>query len=336
MIQLRNFLPLLLVAVALSACSEDDPATMTHYFNPVWTPDGSTIVAGFVQEATASVDVAAPPSAAWGDLAIMDFSSRTVRILPMPDVATVHALYGFDPSGSALAFVQNGHILFYDLNGGLLLDYVPNEGGSPVLMDFSNTGNSFVWIGGNPGSYTLNQTTYDAASWTVTTEFTMVNLEDNDVAIALTMTGQRSVAVRFDDGTIREYDFNSDLLHTFSTTPFSSPNPWQQRLMYVSGSQGRRLYARDAGGLHLFDLDAGSARQLVFGSVVDMDVSGTRSSMVYETGTGDTWIATMEGTPLTRIGPQNIMPRFSPADNGIASVERLDVFSDSLHVFVLK
>ncbi|MDT8325649.1 MAG: WD40 repeat domain-containing protein [Bacteroidota bacterium] len=336
MTKLRNILPLLLVAVAFSACSEDDPATMTHYFNPVWTPDGSTIVAGFVQEGTGLVSDVAPVSANWGDLAVMDFSSRTLRTVSMPDVATVHALYSFDPSGTALAFVQEGHIRFYDLNGSLLLDYLPAEGGSPVLMDFSNTGNSFVWIGGAVGDYSLNLTTYDAASWTVETEFTMADIESGSAVIALTLTGQRSAAVRYDDGTVREYDFNADLLNTFTTTPFTSPNPWQQRLMYVSGNQGRRLFARDAGGLHRFDLDAGAARQLVFGSVVDMDVSGSRGSMVYETGTGDTWIATMEGTPLTRIGPQNIMPRFSPADNGIASVERLDVFTDSLHVFVLK
>lgn len=336
MIQLRTFLPLLLVAVALGACSEDDPAEMTHYFNPVWTPDGSTIVAGYVAESTGPVDAAAPASRAWGDLAVMNFSARTVRILPMPDVMTVHTLYAFDPSGTALSFVQDGRIRFYGLNGGLLMDYQPAEGGSPVLMDFSNTGNSFVWIGGGPGSYTLNLTNYDAATWTVETEFTMVNIAGDATVIALEMTGQRSVAVRFDDGTIREYDFNSDVLNTFTTTPFTTPNPWQQRLMYVSTNQGRRLYARDAGGLHLFDLDAGTARQLVYGSVVDMDVSGSRGSMVYETGTGDTWIATMEGTPLTRIGPQNIMPRFSPSDNGIATVERLDVFTDSLHIFVLK
>jgi len=57
---------------------------------------------------------------------------------------------------------------------------------------------------------------------------------------------------------------------------------------------------------------------------------------VYETGTGDTWIATTEGLPLTRIAPQNIMPRFSPAANGIALIERLDEYTDSLHVLLLR
>ncbi len=334
MLQIRHLLALFLIAVAFTACSEDDPATMTHYFNPVWTPDGSTIVAGYLQGSTGPVDAASPVSS--GDLAVLDFETRALRIVSMPDVQTIHALYSFDPSGTALAFAQNGSIRLYDLNGNVLLNYVPTEGGNPEMMVFSNTGNSFVWIGGTPGSYMLNQVTYDAATWTVLSEFPMMTLPSTARVIGLSMTGQRSVAVRYDNGTIKEYDFNSDELNSFTVEPFASENPWQQRMMYFSRPNDRRLYLRDAGGLHQLNLNSGTSQQLLFGNVVDMDVSESRSSMVYETGTGDTWIATTDATPLTRIGPQNLMPRFSPAANGIATVQRLDVYTDSLHVFLLR
>jgi hypothetical protein len=330
----RALFLLILSVILLPACSEDDPSTMTHYFNPVWTPDGSVIVAGYLSSATGTVDVAGPVTGS--DLAVMNIATRALRIVPMPLVNTVHALYAFDVTGEALAFVQNGSILFFDMDGKVLLNYTPTEGGNPELMAFTNTGNSFVWIGGAPGNYSINQATYSSLPWKIDNQLTMITLQESARIIAMTLTGQRSLALRFDDGVVKEYDFNGDTLNSYMTTPFDAPNPWQQRMIYVSGNNGRRLYVRDAAGLHLFDLSSGMARQLVYGQVVDLDVSAPRNSMVYETGTGDTWIATTEGLPLTRIAPQNIMPRFSPAANGIALVERLDEYTDSLHVLLLR
>jgi len=106
--------------------------------------------------------------------------------------------------------------------------------------------------------------------------------------------------------------------------------------MFYSRNDERYLFVRDGEGIRRLDLETGLPRLLVEGGAIDMDISASRSSMVYETATGDTWIATVEGAPLTRIAPMNVMPRISPADNGIAMVERIDVFTDSLHVLRLR
>ena len=324
---LTRFSLLLIVLLGMTACSEDDPATMKHYFNPVWTPDGTTLVAGYLEAPTGPVVPGQD-----GVLAVMDLQSRMLRTVALPGMSTVHTLYCFDPSGTALAFVKDGTISFFDLSGNTLLTHVPSEGGTPEFFDFSNTGNSFVWAGKTAEGYDINLTTYDAAGWLVQNQITLISLETTAGMVALTMTGQRSVAVRFDDGMVYNYDFDGSLLHTFMLTPFENVNPWQQRLIYSTGQDGTRLYARDAGGLHLLDLAAGSARQIVYGQVVDLDVSGGRRSMVYETSTGDTWSATMEGLPLVRLEPQTIMPRYSPANNALALIHRLDGFTDSLLV----
>lgn len=307
---------------------------MRHYFNPLWTPDGSAVVAGYLEAPSGVVDADNPVSS--GELAVRDFDTGNLRIVPMPDVQTLHRLYDFDPSGQALAFTQNGSIRLYDLQGQLLLNYQPAEGGEPQLMQFTNTGKSFVWIGGTPGNYSVNQSTYDMATWTVESEFPMMTLDKNASIISMVLTGQRSVAIRWDDGEVKEYDFTGAELNSLTTVPFTDENPWQHRLVYATRSQNRWLYVRDQEGIYQFDLETGEADQILVGHVVDFDVQGERASMVYETGTGDTWLATLDATPLTRIGPQNLMPRFSPAANGIATIERLDAYTDTLRIQRLK
>jgi len=330
----------LLIAFAASlllvACSDDDPSTMTHYFNPVWTPDGSTIVAGYVQAPTGPVNGPDGALGAPGSLAVLDMDTRVERIISLPAVSTVHTLYAFDPSGAALTFVENGGFYFYDLTGRELLFHQPTEGGIPAVMDFSNTGNSFLWLGSTPEGYTVNTTVYDAATWTIDNQITMFTIPNDSPVLALTHTSQRSFAVRLENGTVKEYDFNGSELNTFATAPFESNNPWHYRLMFYSRNDERYLFVRDDEGIRRLDLASGIPRLLVEGGAIDMDISAVRNSMVYETTTGDTWIATVEGNPLTRIAPMNVMPRISPANNGIAMVERTDVYTDSLHVLRLR
>ena len=314
------------------ACSDDDPSTMTHYFNPLWTPDGSTIVAGYLQGPTGPISSSGTP----GRLAVLDMETRVERVISLPAVSTVHTLYAFDPSGTALAFLEDGGMYFYDLDGRELLFHQPSEGGIPAVMDFSNTGNSFLWLGSTPEGYTVNTTVYDAATWSIDNQLTMFTIPKDSPVLALTHTSQRSFAVRLENGTVKEYDFNGTELNSFATAPFETENPWQYRLLYFTRNNERHLFVRDGEGIRRLDLTTGLPRLLVEGGAIDMDISAARSSMVYETATGDTWIATVEGAPLTRIAPMNVMPRISPANNGIAMVERTDVFTDSLHVLRLR
>lgn len=336
MIRFSSLLLAFATAMLFVACSDDDPSTMTHYFNPVWTPDGSTVVAGYLQGPTGPVGGPDGASGAAGNLAVLDMATRSERIISLPAVSTVHTLYAFDPSGRALVFLEDGGIYFYDLNGRELLFHQPPAGGIPAVMDFSNTGNSFLWLGSTPEGYTVNSTVYDAATWTIDNRITMFTIPKDSPVLALTHTSQRSFAVRLENGTVKEYDFNGTELNTFATAPFETTNPWQYRLMYYSRNDERHIFVRDGEGIRRLDLVSGLPRLLVEGGAIDMDISAVRSSMVYETATGDTWIATVEGLPLTRIAPMNVMPRISPANNAIAMVERTDVYTDSLHVLLLR
>ncbi|MBN1448238.1 MAG: hypothetical protein JXA28_09935 [Bacteroidetes bacterium] len=336
MTRFPSFLLVLFSATLLIACSEDEPSSMTHYFNPLWTPDGNTVVAGYLQGPEGPIDPPAGNTDPPGTLAVMDMATRSERIITLPAVSTVHELYAFDPSGKALAFIESDAIYFYDLTGSLLLRHQSAEGGIPVVMDFGNSGNSMLWIGSTPEGYTVNTIQYDPGTWSVENQLTMMTLQKDASVEALRHTSQRSFAIRFDNGRIVEYDFNGTVLNTFTSIPFETVNPWHKRLMYFSRNGERAIYIRDGEGLKRLDLVSGLPRLLVKGEVIDMDISATRSSMVYETTTGDVWIATVEGSPLTRIAPQNLMPRISPADNGIAMVERVDRYTDSLHVLRLR
>ncbi|MBE0643380.1 MAG: hypothetical protein IH600_04820 [Bacteroidetes bacterium] len=328
---------LLLLAVALfAACSEDDPIESIHHVNPLWTPDGKTIVAGYDQYLPVGGDAVTAPLKNPTRLAIMDFASRSTRIVDLQIVSTWHELYAFDPSGTALAFVQQGGIYFFDLQGRLLLQHQPTIGSAPRLLAFSNTGNSFVWLGTTSVGYSVNLSTYDASGWTILNSVELGRVTTTEAPVSLVLTSQRSYAVRTSSGLVREVDFDGTELNSFSIKPLTADNPWHARLIFYDTGGMRYLYALDNEGLMRLDLATGMAAQLVKGQIVDLDVSDLRRSMVYETHTGDVWLSNQDGSPLSRIAPQNLMPRISPAGNGIALIERISSYRDSLHILLLR
>ncbi len=334
--QLRGLTLLLLSVVVLAACSDDDPIESVHHVNPLWTPDGKTIVAGYDAYYPSPGDGAVAPATPPSRLAVMDFATRATRIIDLVKVSTWHSLYAFDPSGHALVFTQNGAFWFYDLQGKQLLQHSPAEGGEPRLLAFNNTGNSFLWAGTTGWGYSVNMTTYDAMNWTILQTVTLFSDTTSEAVISLVLTSQRSFAVRMNSGLVREIDYDGTELNSFTIGALAADNPWHQRLIYYTTNGLRYLYAIDADGLMRLDLSTGAANQLVKGEVVDFDVSDTRRSLIYETHTGDTWLSSQDGIPLSRIAPQNLMPRFSPAANGIAMVERISPQRDSLHVLLLR
>ncbi|MDX9759608.1 MAG: hypothetical protein RBU27_10650 [Bacteroidota bacterium] len=339
MFRIRQIFPALFFLLMLASCSDDDPTRVVHHVNPVWTPDGKTVVAGY-DEYHYGGD---PPSALRmpSRLAVMDVATRATRIIDLGTVATWHTLYSFDPSGTALAFVQDGSILFYDLQGRQLLSFAPTEGGTPSLMTFNNTGNSFVWVGTTADGYTINNTVYDANGWRILATAPLATVVADDTVTAITLTSQLTYALRTASGTVREVGFSGNELNTFTVERIESDNPWHERLVYYNAFTSRFLYAIDREGMMRMDLNTGGTTRLVKGRIIDFDVSSARESMFYETRTGDAWIATTEGLPLSlRLGESikasTLMARFSPAGNGIAMVARHDVYADSLHILLYR
>lgn len=329
-----RLLPLLLISAALlAACSDDDPSRIVHYVNPLWTPDGKTLVAGY-DEYLPGGD-ASSPMRERSRLAVMDIATRVTRVIDLGVVNTWHTMYSFDPSGAALGLTQDNGIFFFDLQGRQLLAFQPPDAGMPRFMAFGNTGNSFVWVGATADGYTVNKTSYDAAGWAIGTTERLATVTTTDAVIALTLTSQRSYALRLASGLVREVEFDGTELNSFTIGTVTSDNPWHERLVYYT-SGGRYLYALDSGGMMRMDLSTGTAARLVQGTIVDLDLSDQRRSMVYETRTGDLWLSSEDGIPLTRLAPKNLMPRFSPAANGIAMVSRVDTYTDSLHVLLYR
>lgn len=328
-----RLLPLLVIsAVLLTACSDDEPTRIVHHVNPLWTPDGKTLVAGY-DEYLPGGEAPSPLRPA-SRIAVMDVDTRVTRVVDLGTVNTWHTVYAFDPSGSALAIAQANGIFFFDLQGRQLLAFQPTDA-SPRFIAFGNTGNSFVWVGATADGYTVNKTTYDAAGWTIGATEQLAAVTTIEAVISLALTSQRSYALRFASGLVREVEFNGTELNSFTIETMTSDNPWHERLVYYS-SGGRYLYAIDGKGMMRMDLGSGTAARLVQGTIVDLDISDQRRSMVYETRTGDLWLSSEDGIPLTRLAPQNIMPRFSPAANGIAMITRVDTYTDSLHVLLYR
>jgi hypothetical protein len=217
-----------------------------------------------------------------------------------------------------------------------VIRYTPPTGGDPRFLAFTNTGNSFLWIGVTASGYAVNLTTYDGVNWNILDTTPIGSVVTTDAVVSLVLTSQRSYAVRMNSGLVRELDFNGTELNSFSIDELIADNPWHTRLVYYTINGQRFLYAIDKTGMMRMDLSTGTSERLVQGTLVDFDVSDYRKSMLYETQTGDTWMSTPDGIPLSRIAPQNLMPRFSPAANGIAMVERVDTYVDSLHILLLR
>lgn len=335
----RLILPALSLVLLLASCSDDNPDRVVHHVNPVWTPDGKTVVAGYDEYPFGGSTPS--PLRMPSRMAVMDVATRTTRIIDLGAVATWHTLYAFDPSGTALAFVQDGNILFYDLQGRQLLSFAPTEGGRPHLLAFNNTGNSFVWVGMNANGYTVNNTVYDANGWRILATTPLETVVADDTVTALTLTSQLSYALRTAAGTVREMNFSGIPLNTFTVARIEADNPWHERLVYYNAFTSRFLYAIDQDGMMRMDLNSGGSTRLVKGRIIDFDVSSARESMIYETRTGDVWLATIDGVPLyLRLGEaikaSTLMARFSPAANGIAMVARHDVYADSLHILLYR
>lgn len=325
-----------LVVITLNACSDDDPTVVEHFYNPVWSPDGSTIIAGYVQASLApGGELTGPgsPSQPGTRLVFMDANTRNRRVIDLGDIRTQHALYEFDASGTVVMFVQDGKISLVDQGGSVRGSYTA-PGNVPVSVARFVEGNGMLaFCAGGTTQLEVRRLVFDPSNWRVIDDSLLVNTPAPGAVIALTTIGSDAFAVRFSNGQVRHYGIDGTLLHTFDTVPFSSVNPWHQRLVYYQKPPANTgLYVLEHEALSFLDFVTGMKNVLVTGQVVDMDVSDERNSMVYETRSGDVWLSSVSGLPLSRIAPQNLMPRFSADGKGLVMIERLNPRTDSLHI----
>jgi hypothetical protein len=333
-----RILPLLSLSIILllSACSDDDPDIMEHHYNPQWSPDGSVVIAAYVRgNVVAGGEVTGPGSPAHPgtELAIMTVNTRNKRIIDLKPLRTQHALYEFDPSGTVLLLAQDGRLSLVDLNGTLRGSYDVPGNPQHVYSRFVEGGGNIVLCASGASQLEVRRLLFDPASWSVIDDSLLVSTPAPAPIAALTPVGRDAFAVRFSNGVVRMYTYNGTLLHSFSTDAYASTNQWHQRMVYFQRPLGSPLlYVMEKDALSTLDLASGAKNVLVTGQVIDMDVSDDRNSLVYETKTGDVWLSSVSGLPLSRIAPQNLMPRFSADGNGIATVERINTRTDSLRI----
>ncbi|MCZ7558324.1 MAG: hypothetical protein M5R41_18160 [Bacteroidia bacterium] len=333
-----RILPLLSIAITLvfSACSDDDSDLIEHHFNPQWSPDGSTVVAAYVRgTAMAGGEVTGPGSPAHPgtELAILTVNTRSKRIIDLAPLRTQHALYEFDPSGTVLLLAQDGRLSLVDLNGTLRGSY--NVPGAPqhVFARFVEGAGNVVLCASGTTQLEVRRLLFDPTTWSVIDDSLLMSAPAPAPLVALTPIGRDGLALRFENGVVRAYSFDGTLLHSFTTDSYTTINAWHQRMVYFQRQFGSPLlYVMEKDALSTLDLSSGAKSVLVTGQVIDMDVSDERNALVYETKTGDVWLSSVAGLPLSRIAPQNLMPRFSADGAGIATVERLNTRTDSLRI----
>jgi hypothetical protein len=331
---------LLMSVFVVSACSDNEADVYEHLYNPLWSPLGNTIVAGYAAGSGGGLTAPAPGSTNTQLLvADVDTLNRKViihnrRIIDLPDLQTIHSLYEFDPTGSVLMFPQNGRLTFVDLNGRVRAHYNTADGLALAAARFVPSDASIVLVAGlRNGQFEVHRLVFDPNDWRIMDDSLLLSRPAPGDVISITPAGREAFVLRFATGEIRHYANNGALLHTYETTHFASVNPWHHRLMYFHRQPANPgIYVLEHKAISFLDLVTGDKRVLVTGDVVDMDVNDRRNSMAYETYTGDIWLSSTSGVPLTRISPQNIMPRFSMDGLALASVERMSPRLDTLKV----
>jgi hypothetical protein len=184
---------------------------------------------------------------------------------------------------------------------------------------------------------------YTDVPWQPTEQKLVIDTATSAGVMDIAITTSNSFAVRLDDGSVINYNTDGKILARFTLSlPIQFAFPWQGRLQAHHPSAGNQdwssttIYARDARGLVRMLLGYkdsqghDSSRVLVEGSIIDFDVSRTSAQMIYESGSGDLWLATIDGIPVLRLAPHNVMGSFSPAGKWLASVGRISDNLDSL------
>lgn len=322
--------------VLLSACSEDDAPQHEHFYNPLFSPDNSVLVAGYSTGSGTDSNEPLQPSTR---LAILDMNTRRLRTVDLGTIITTHRVYSFDPSGSVLAFVQDEQVVLVDLNGtqrGVLA-----RGGDikPQVATFAqSSGTVLIWAGSDGSQLEIHRTVLDPLDWKVVSDSVLVRETRNGTPLSIASLTVSTLALRLGTGEILVYNYDGTLQQSFTTVPFDSNNPWHYRMHYFQRNPDPPvLYALEKEAVARLELATGAHTTPIKGGVVDVDVNAAKNVMFYETATGDTWMAVPTSVWSTnRLAPQSIMPRLSRDGSRLALVERYARTTDSLRILRLQ
>ena len=318
----------LCLGALLTSCSDDPDPQVDHYSNPVWTGDEATVIAGHLRYRT---DAASDRS----------LSILALRTAGTPDETDVNFAgvsyqkrYWAEPLSGVLAF-DTGGIAFFSRTGTYLGTFTAQNGSvMPNAISFIAGGGEFAWAAQSGGHVVLGTAQYTDKPWLPASVTVVKDTASPAGVLDVVYTSASSYAVHLSDGTILEYGATGALRSQLKLDPVRNGQPWQQRLHYYSGAQGldSRLYALDDSGLAMFDLKKKTKSIIIYGAIVNFDITNKSGFILFETLTPDVFIADANGIPLSRVVRGGRMPQFSNSGRKFTAVGKSTANIDSLVV----
>ncbi len=331
-----SLIALCILSFSLAACDDDsNQKDIRHYYHPVWSPDGSLIIAAFEQ----SFGDPSAPRAAISQLAIhhaVTGAETIITLNPGLDYKRYHVV----PGNSAIA-VMDENMDFFSLEGAHLGSYTVSLLNTvPSAAVFSTTEKSFLWAAYKDGMIHVGKATYTDNPWTPVNETVLQSFQGNSRPVDLIFAGEGYFLIALEEGRILHYPLHGNKLGEHLFKPDPSSNPWKRRISYIfkAGENIEYLYTLNDSGLYQINLTAREGKLIVNGQakyLTGYDVADSTLGMFFEVSSGDIWWAKLDGYPLSRILPGHRMGMFSPNGRDIASVALARGEVDSLSVFRL-
>lgn len=329
----RRLLPSLLLALLVVSCSDDSNIQdIQHYYNPVWSQDGSLIVAAFE---SAYGDPNAPREAVQR-MAVLQVATNSETIIPIKP-GLDHLRYCITPDNEAIA-VMDEAMEFYSFSGQFLASYnIASLGISPAAITFSTSQKSFLWAAFKDGTAYIGRTTYAGKPWETDTETTFQSFFASSRPVDIKATDQGSLIVAFDEGRILEYSFAGNLLSEYDIEPYPSSNPWKKRVEFLFNDRTGTsyVYTLNAQGLLRINLSLEKKELIVNGLgqfLTGFDASDSTDGLIYEVSSGDIYRGSIDGVPLFRIGPMHRMGKFSTDGKEYSAVALVGGAVDTLTI----
>lgn len=320
----------ILISLSVFGCSDDDEArTIRHYYYPVWSQDGSIIIAAYEDDFT---NVNSPRPEVY-ELAVRDnatFSQEIIAIKP----GILSKRYFITPENNGIVIVGDG-IEFYDMGGNFLAKYSSSTFSTqPEALTFSTNDKSYYWATLSNNQVHVVRVTYEANAWEVSNETIVQSFPATSKPMDIKVTDQNTIIVALEEGRIVEYPFVGGLLHQFTYAPYPQANPWLRRLEYTFDDRANAVYVYTLNdtGLVRFDFTHKHDSLLVDGRgkyVIGFDAEDVSDAVVFEVSDGDIY---NYKPALFRRAVAHRMPKFSPSGKKLVAVAYMNPGEDSLHV----
>lgn len=323
------FLLLLAGSVALAplaGCGDDPaPPVFEHYYNPTWSHDGATVVAGVYEQTEG-----APAETDRRNILFATVASGVRTSFHLPGFSPQNAMWG-DTHTEYFAITISGRIQFFTQQGTAVGAVPDVDGVTPVFVQFADSG--YIWAGQRAnGRWLIGMHIHTGAPHTPTNTYVLKDTSFSSEVVDVALTGGNTYAVHLAQGSILEFTFGGLQVGAFTFPPLRKPDVWKTRLHVYKDPIFRRIYCLGDSGIVMIDLERRTQKYVIMGRIVNFDVSGASRWLMIETTSGDVWRHSSEGTPILRMAPHHVMPSFSPNGTGFTAVGTVDRIKDTLTI----